>query len=29
MENPEWRKLLDKTGDVEMNSDFNKEELYA
>ncbi|MFI5335661.1 MAG: preprotein translocase subunit SecA [Opitutales bacterium] len=27
MENPEWRKLLDKT-DVEMNSDFQKEELY-
>jgi preprotein translocase subunit SecA len=27
MENPEWRKLLDKT-DVEMHSDFNKEELY-
>ena len=26
-ENPEWRKLLDKT-DVEMHSDFNKEELY-
>ncbi|MDP2137279.1 MAG: preprotein translocase subunit SecA [Candidatus Didemnitutus sp.] len=28
MENPEWRKLLDKT-DVEMHSDFNKKELYA
>jgi preprotein translocase subunit SecA len=27
MENPEWRKLLDKT-DVEMHSDFNKEDLY-
>jgi len=27
MENPEWRKLLDKT-DVEMHSDFQKEELY-
>jgi len=27
MENPEWRKLLDKT-DVEMHSDFNKEEVY-
>ncbi len=27
MENPEWRKLLDKT-DVEMHSDFNKDELY-
>jgi preprotein translocase subunit SecA len=27
MENPEWRKLLDKT-DVEMHSDFNKEEMY-
>jgi preprotein translocase subunit SecA len=27
MENPEWRKLLDRT-DVEMHSDFNKEELY-
>jgi preprotein translocase subunit SecA len=27
MENPEWRKLLDKT-DVEMHSDFNKEQLY-
>ncbi len=27
MENPEWRKLLDKT-DVEMHSDFNKKELY-
>src|SRR4051812_2133268 len=26
-ENPEWRKLLDKI-DVEMHSDFNKEELY-
>src|SRR3954466_8278904 len=26
-ENPEWRKLLDKT-DVEMHSDFNKDELY-
>jgi len=26
-ENPEWRKLLDKT-DVEMHSDFNKEEMY-
>jgi preprotein translocase subunit SecA len=26
-ENPEWRKLLDKT-DVEMHSDFNKTELY-
>ena len=26
-ENPEWRKLLDKT-DVEMNSDFNKAELF-
>jgi preprotein translocase subunit SecA len=26
-ENPEWRKLLDKT-DVEMHSDFNKEQLY-
>src|SRR5450432_334467 len=26
-ENPEWRKLLDKT-DVEMHGDFNKEELY-
>jgi len=26
-ENPEWRKLLDKT-DVEMHSDFNKSELY-
>src|SRR5882757_7659271 len=26
-ENSEWRKLLDKT-DVEMHSDFNKEELY-
>jgi len=26
-ETPEWRKLLDKT-DVEMHSDFNKEELY-
>ncbi|HEY8994631.1 MAG TPA: preprotein translocase subunit SecA [Lacunisphaera sp.] len=26
-ENPEWRKLLDKT-DVEMHSDFNKNELY-
>jgi preprotein translocase subunit SecA len=26
-ENPEWRKLLDKT-DVEMHSDFNKAELY-
>jgi preprotein translocase subunit SecA len=26
-ENPEWRKLLDKV-DVEMHSDFNKEELY-
>jgi preprotein translocase subunit SecA len=28
MENPEWRKLLDKT-DVEMHSDFNKKEFYA
>ncbi|QYM79900.1 preprotein translocase subunit SecA [Horticoccus luteus] len=28
MENPEWRKLLDKV-DVEMNSDLNKGELYA
>jgi len=27
METPEWRKLLDKT-DVEMHSDFNKEEVY-
>ena len=27
MENPEWRKLLDKT-DVEMHSDFNKEQCY-
>ncbi len=27
MESPEWRKLLDKT-DVEMHSDFNKDELY-
>ncbi|HYC71651.1 MAG TPA: preprotein translocase subunit SecA [Opitutaceae bacterium] len=27
MENPEWRKVLDKT-DVEMHSDFNKDELY-
>ena len=27
MENPEWRKLLDKV-DVEMHSDFNKDELY-
>ncbi|HWA26384.1 MAG TPA: preprotein translocase subunit SecA [Lacunisphaera sp.] len=27
LENPEWRKLLDKT-DVEMHSDFNKDELY-
>ncbi len=27
METPEWRKLLDKT-DVEMHSDFNKDELY-
>jgi preprotein translocase subunit SecA len=27
MENPEWRKLLDKT-DVEMHSDFNKDEVY-
>ena len=27
MENPEWRKLLDKT-DVEMHSDFNKEQNY-
>ncbi len=27
METPEWRKLLDKTA-VEMNSDFNKEQLY-
>ena len=27
MENPEWRKLLDKT-DVEMHSDFNKDQLY-
>ncbi len=26
-ENPEWRKLLDKT-DVEMHSDFNKSEVY-
>ncbi len=26
-ETPEWRKLLDKT-DVEMHSDFNKEEMY-
>ena len=26
-ENPEWRKLLDKT-DVEMHSDFNKSELF-
>ncbi|MBL9214302.1 MAG: preprotein translocase subunit SecA [Opitutaceae bacterium] len=26
-ENPDWRKLLDKT-DVEMHSDFNKNELY-
>jgi len=26
-ENPEWRKLLDKT-ETEMNSDFNKAELY-
>jgi preprotein translocase subunit SecA len=26
-ENPDWRKLLDKT-DVEMHSDFNKAELY-
>lgn len=26
-ENPEWRKLLDKT-DVEMHSDFNKDQLY-
>jgi len=26
-ENPEWRKLLDKT-DVEMHSDFNKDEMY-
>lgn len=26
-ENPEWRKLLDKT-DVEMHSDFNKNELF-
>ncbi|RXK53159.1 preprotein translocase subunit SecA [Oleiharenicola lentus] len=26
-ENPDWRKLLDKT-DVEMHSDFNKDELY-
>src|SRR5215212_9419374 len=26
-ENPEWRKLLDKI-DVEMHSDFNKDELY-
>ena len=26
-ETPEWRKLLDKT-ETEMNSDFNKEELY-
>ncbi len=26
-ENPEWRKLLDKT-DVEMHSDFNKTEVY-
>ncbi len=26
-ENPEWRKLLDKT-DVEMHSDFNKEQLF-
>jgi preprotein translocase subunit SecA len=27
MENPEWRKLLDKT-ETEMNSDFQKEELF-
>jgi preprotein translocase subunit SecA len=27
MENPQWRKLLDKN-DVEMHSDFNKKELY-
>jgi preprotein translocase subunit SecA len=27
MENPEWRKLLDKV-ETEMNSDFQKEELY-
>jgi len=27
METPEWRKLLDKT-ETEMNSDFNKEEMY-
>ncbi|MFT3784367.1 MAG: preprotein translocase subunit SecA [Nibricoccus sp.] len=27
MENPEWRKMLDKV-DTEMNSDFNKDELY-
>ncbi len=27
METPDWRKLLDKT-DVEMHSDFNKEQLY-
>ncbi|MDD3179390.1 MAG: preprotein translocase subunit SecA [Opitutaceae bacterium] len=27
MEEPEWRKRLDKT-DIEMNSDFNKEEAY-
>jgi preprotein translocase subunit SecA len=26
-ENPEWRKLLDKT-DIEMHSDFNKDEMY-
>ncbi|MFA5262563.1 MAG: preprotein translocase subunit SecA, partial [Opitutaceae bacterium] len=28
MENPEWRKLLDKV-DVEMNSDLRKDEFYA
>ncbi|MFI5355862.1 MAG: preprotein translocase subunit SecA [Opitutales bacterium] len=27
LENPEWRKLLDKT-ETEMNSDLNKEEMY-
>jgi preprotein translocase subunit SecA len=27
MENPEWRKLLDKV-ETEMNSDLNKDELY-
>jgi preprotein translocase subunit SecA len=27
MENPEWRKLLDKV-ETELNSDLNKDELY-